>query len=65
MELPELPWQSVREGFGKLRVVGEKLHLNHVLQEGPKDALFNKIIGNKLLIKFHYISENFHGSSSL
>lgn len=55
VELPELPWQSIGEGFGRLRIVNKKTHPNHVLQEGPKHTPFNKTRRNKPLRKFHYI----------
>lgn len=38
----ELPQQSIGEGFGRLMEVGEKIHLDWVLKEGPEMLLLLK-----------------------
>lgn len=43
----------------------EKTHSHYDLQEGPKDTPFTKTISDKIFMTFHYIFENFNGSSSL
>lgn len=59
-EILELTWQSIGEGLGSLRKVGNKTILTMFFSPP-----FTKSIRNKLFIRFYYIFEKFSGRSSL